>query len=50
VWPENGIIFQYLTVDRLHAERHLRLLVDEDQLRVLRGQDFQFWVHHHASR
>ena len=30
----DDIVLQYLAVDRLDAERHLRLLVDEDELAV----------------
>ncbi len=41
----DDIILQHLAVDRLHAEGHLRLLVDEDQLAVLGGQDFEFAGH-----
>ena len=35
-----------LPVDRLHAERHLRLLVDEDDLAVLRREDFELRIGH----
>jgi hypothetical protein len=33
----DDIVLQCLAVDRLHAEGHLRLLVDEDDLAVLPG-------------
>src|SRR5690606_36507473 len=44
----HGVVLQGLPVDALDAESHLRLLVDEDQLAVLRGQDFGFWIAHGA--
>jgi len=42
----DDIVLQRLAVDRLHAERHLRLLIDEDQLRVLRREDFELRIGH----
>ncbi|MNN23432.1 hypothetical protein D3C81_1368300 [compost metagenome] len=42
----HGIVFQRLAVHRLHAERHLRLLVDEDDLAIVGGKDFQFRIGH----
>ena len=42
----HGVVLQDLAVDRLHAERHLRLVVDEDELRVLRCKDFELRIGH----
>src|SRR3546814_482030 len=42
------VVLQDLAVDRLHAEGHLRLLVDEDDLAVLRSQDFKILRHGNA--
>ena len=33
----HGVVFQHLAVNRLHAERHLWLVIDEDDLTVGRG-------------
>ncbi|MNE41821.1 hypothetical protein D3C80_1359170 [compost metagenome] len=41
----HDVVLQHLAVDRLHAEGHLRLLVDEDQLAVLRGEHFEVLGH-----
>ena len=41
----DDVVLQRLPVDRLHAERHLRLLVDDDQLAVLRGEQFEIVGH-----
>jgi hypothetical protein len=41
------VVLERLTVDRLDPERHLGLLIDEDQLAVLRRQDIE--VMRHAS-
>ncbi|MCY1367901.1 hypothetical protein D9M68_756190 [compost metagenome] len=41
----DDVVLQHLPIDRLNAEGHLRLLVDEDQLAVLGGQDFEFAGH-----
>ena len=37
----DDVVLENLPVDRLHAEGHLRLLVDEDDLAVLRSEDFE---------
>ncbi len=37
----NDVVLQRLAVDRLDAEGHLRLVIDDDELAVLRGQDFE---------
>ena len=42
----HSIVFQRLPVRRLHAERHLRLLVDENDLAIVGGKDFQFRIGH----
>jgi len=41
----HDIVLQDLSVDRLHAEGHLRLLIDEDELGVLRRQQFKVFGH-----
>ena len=41
----HDVVLERLAVDRLHAERHLRLLVDEDQLAVLRGEELEVVAH-----
>lgn len=35
----HDVVLQHLTVDGLHAESHLGLLVDEDDLAVLGSQN-----------
>ncbi len=42
----DDVVLQHLAVDRLHAERHLRLLVDKDELRVQRCEDFELRTCH----
>ena len=42
----NHVVLQYLTVDRLHAEGHLRLLIDKDHLAIFWGQYFKLRVGH----
>ncbi|MNX89425.1 hypothetical protein D3C86_1214400 [compost metagenome] len=37
----DDIVLQGLAIDRLHTESHLRLLVDEDELAVGGGKDFE---------
>lgn len=39
------VVLQNLSVERLNAERHLRLLVDEDDLAVLWGQNLELVGH-----
>jgi len=43
------VVLQRLAVDRLHAECHLGLLVDEDDLAVLGGQDFEVFAVRHGG-
>src|SRR6266568_3101014 len=40
----DDVVLQRLAVDGLHAERHLRLVVDEDDLRVLWCEDFELRI------
>jgi hypothetical protein len=42
----DDVVLQRLAVDGLHAERHLRLVVDEDDLRVLWCKDFELRIGH----
>jgi hypothetical protein len=42
----HDIILEHLAIDRLDTEGHLRLLIDEDQLAVVRSQHFKFWIAH----
>lgn len=42
----NGVVFQHLAVNRLHAKGHLRLLVDENNLAVMWREDFKLSVGH----
>ncbi|MNE84868.1 hypothetical protein D3C80_1818100 [compost metagenome] len=44
-----GVVLQRLPVNALYAKSHLRLLIDEDQLAVERGQDFSVWIAHCSS-
>ena len=39
------IVLENLTVNRLHAEGHLRLLIDDDQLAVVGRQRREFCIH-----
>ena len=39
------LFFERLPVDRLHAERHLRLLVNDDQLAVFGGEKLEVVAH-----
>jgi len=45
----DDVVFERLPVDRLDAESHLRLLVDKQELGVLRRQDFELRVGHGSS-
>jgi hypothetical protein len=45
----NHVVLQNLAVDRLNAERHLRLLVDEEELGVLWSEQFKI-VRHEMPR
>jgi hypothetical protein len=36
----NHVILQHLTIDRLNAEGHLRLLIDKQKLGIVRGENF----------
>jgi hypothetical protein len=41
----DDVVLQCLAVDRLNTESHLRLLVDEDELAVLWGQNLKLVGH-----
>lgn len=41
----HNIVLQNLPVNRLDTERHLRLLIDKDELAVLRGQNVKLAGH-----
>jgi hypothetical protein len=45
----NRIIFKHLAVNRLNAESHLRLMINEDDLTILGGQQFQLFGHYVLS-
>src|SRR5262249_36731066 len=40
------VVLEHLPIDRLHAKCHLGLVVDEDELAVLRREDFELGVSH----
>jgi hypothetical protein len=40
------VVLKHLPIDRLDAERHLRLLVDKDELTVLGCEDFKLGISH----
>jgi hypothetical protein len=42
----DDVVLQRLAVDGLDAERHLRLMIDKDDLRVLRRKDFELRIGH----
>jgi hypothetical protein len=42
----DDIVFQHLAIDRLDAEHHLRLLIDENDLAVRWRQHFKFRITH----
>jgi hypothetical protein len=42
----DNIVLQYLAVNRLDAECHLRLLIDENDLTVGGRQYFKLWITH----
>src|SRR5262249_48099551 len=42
----DDVVLECLPIDGLHAERHLRLLIDEEDLRVLRGENFELRIGH----
>src|SRR3546814_8183991 len=45
----HGVVLQNLAVDRLHAEGHLRLVIDEDDLAIGWRQKLELFIGHRCS-
>src|SRR5262249_55483700 len=45
----DDVVLERLAIDRLHPKCHLRLVIDEDDLRVLRCKDFELRIGHGKS-